>query len=566
MKLRPPVPALVAFVLPLAVQACSGEGPSDPCARPGSCPDDTVRGTIQGIVSVEAAPLGGVTVMLQGPTSGSATTDSNGGYFFPNRDGGTYTLTLSGFPSDVLFSQASQAATISSNGQTVTVNFSGAYVRDSDIQGSVTASGRGVGGVTVTAEGTEDRSTATGEDGGYEIAGLRAGSYTVSISGYDANRYEFVEVSRAVQLGATSTQVVDFQGEIVFVPWTFVSAGSSHTCARTTDQRVFCWGRNDDGRLGDGTNLNSSVPVLVAGDRNYTRVASGVWQSCAVDISGAAFCWGSGGRGQLGNGANEHSNVPVAVAGGLTFSRTETGAQHVCALTPGQEIHCWGRGDRGQLGNGTMDNSNVPVLVAGGPFLRFSRGRQHTCAIGMDEKPYCWGDNQWGQLGDGTTNNVDVPWPVATDLTFTFVMGGGAHTCGRTTEGDVYCWGTNDEGQLGNGSFDSSFVPMLVEGFKSTFIVAGWIHTCSLDPDGKAWCWGHNGWGQLGDGTTETRLVPTPVVGDLVFVSLDAGHGGHTCGITVDEELYCWGDNSLGQLGDGTLIDSLVPVRVRNPE
>ncbi len=555
---------LLASLLSLS---CSGDGGSvDPCARPGACQVD-IEGTIQGAVTVEGTPVPGVAVSLQGPTSRTSTTGSGGLYGFMGLEAGSYTVTISGFPTETTFDTTVRTATISSNGQVVTLDFPGSWVRTSEVRGSVTADGNGVADVTVSLDGTEVRAGVTDSNGDYSISGLRAGQYVVTIEGFDAELYAFPVVSQEVTLELGSAEVVDFEGEVIFTPWLEVAAGHLHTCGVAADRSMYCWGWNGDGRLGNGTTESANVPVPVLGGQVYTTILdAGPLHTCARRTNGRTFCWGGNQNGRLGNGTMEDSSEPVEVLGGLVFRRLATGSHTCGAVQAGDlfDLYCWGRNDRGQLGNGTFQDIDVPKGVAGGPFTHLlSRGRQHTCVIDPEGAAHCWGRNENGQLGDGTLEDRNVPTPVSTNQTFVFVMGGGQHTCGRNPEGRMYCWGLNDRGQLGNGTTDNELEPVPVSGeMLFRYVAVGGAHSCGITMEDQAYCWGYNGDGQLGDGTTENREEPTPVSGGLLFQTLVAGHGDHTCGLSLDGLIFCWGANDEGQLGNGSNVGSTVPVRV----
>jgi alpha-tubulin suppressor-like RCC1 family protein len=185
----------------------------------------------------------------------------------------------------------------------------------------------------------------------------------------------------------------------------------------------------------------------------------------------------------------------------------------------------------------------------------------HACAITQTSDVYCWGPNSDGQVGDGTT--VDRVTPVRTtgDLKFATITVGHYHTCGLDINGALYCWGSNADGQVGRGG--DSRVPVHVAPLKSfTSVDAGGSHTCAIATGGGAYCWGANYAGQVGDGVIGGPVTsPTPVVGGLRFSALSAGNH-HTCGLTTDGALYCWGANSQGQIGDASTTDRPAPTRV----
>jgi len=400
------------------------------------------------------------------------------------------------------------------------------------------------------------------------VTGVAAGSATVT----------------ATSEGKTGNATVSVIPAPVISTVTFasVAAGGAHTCALSASGAAYCWGRGESGQLGvpvptrtcptDGGPFPCSpVPVPVQGGLAFTQLAGGGAHTCGLTSDGTAYCWGSGESGQLGAGPSASREAPVAVATGLRFASIDAGAQHTCALTSEGTAYCWGRNDRGQLGDGTTTARSGPVAVTGGHTFRsiaaggFSIG--HTCALTTGGDPYCWGDNERGQLGNGQSDVTAHPEPARVIGAFTFAAltaGLGRHTCGLTGTGAAYCWGDNGFGALGNGSPAASPVPVGVRGglVLTQLIAGGFIgHTCGLTAAGTAHCWGDNEVGQVGDGSTVDRLEPSAVAGGLSFSSLDAGFR-HSCGRATNGAVYCWGSGGAGQLGINSTNPALSPTKV----
>jgi alpha-tubulin suppressor-like RCC1 family protein len=356
--------------------------------------------------------------------------------------------------------------------------------------------------------------------------------------------------------------------------FTAVSAGGAHTCALTHGEELYCWGANTNGQVGVGSTIDYANPVRVAYGSLMTTVSAGGSHTCGImRLAGVGstqypatrlFCWGLNDDGQLGDGTKTTRLGPMPTLESLLPGNVEsviTGGSHTCAYYSdpwdyGATPICWGRDVEGQLG-GPNGNPPAAVLAAGGA---------HTCGISWTPPPalYCWGSNKNGQLGAGTVGQFSpLPFRVAAFFGNEAVSAGRSHTCANITvggTGGLYCWGLNDDGQVGDGTTIQRTSPALVSGGPFTSVTAGGSHTCALNSAGAAYCWGRNNNGQLGDGTTTMRTTPVLVAGGLTFVSLSAG-GSHTCGATV-RGAYCWGANGNGQLGDGTTTDSAVPVKV----
>jgi alpha-tubulin suppressor-like RCC1 family protein len=192
-------------------------------------------------------------------------------------------------------------------------------------------------------------------------------------------------------------------------------------------------------------------------------------------------------------------------------------------------------------------NPAAPVNLAE-PLVAISAGGQTTCAISASGAVLCWGRGTDGQLGNAASASSSVPVQVQGGPKFSSIEVGFYHTCALTAAGEAYCWGATgraqNAGQLGNGSTArGADQPVRVEtGVRFVSVSAGQLHTCGLTKEGTVHCWGDNHWGQLGDGTTSIRTTPVAIASNHRFVDLAAGDA-HTCAITDDGRVLCWGDN-----------------------
>ena len=363
-----------------------------------------------------------------------------------------------------------------------------------------------------------------------------------------------------------------------------LTVGEYHSCA-TTNYGSFCWGSNFMNELGDGTYAHKAYPVLALDGAAFTGLSAGNAYNCALS-GGGVKCWGSNFYGSLGT-----SSVPsiLSVSCGVTttcsseepvdvenvggggelsdVTQVSAGRSFACARTSAGAAVCWGYNNDGQLGNGGTVTSAVPVAVTGlnTNVEAVAAGQQHACAI-VSGAVKCWGYNGSGQLGDNTTNNSSTP-VAANVLTsgVTAIDVGQLHSC-AIKDGAAYCWGSNDIGQLGDGTMVDRNVPTQVAGLTSgvTAISVGSSFTCAIHNQALK-CWGYNISGQVGNGTSGV-LVSSPVqVTDLDsdVTAVSAGYM-HACAVQ-GKKLFCWGDNSYGQLGSGNNVFSTSPVEVVNP-
>jgi alpha-tubulin suppressor-like RCC1 family protein len=357
--------------------------------------------------------------------------------------------------------------------------------------------------------------------------------------------------------GASSIQTTPMPVTLGFSP-DRVAVGDEHVCAKGGNE-VRCWGHNERGQLGNGSADGSSTPVTVAHglDTALLGIAAGARATCVYTSSGAK-CWGDNRFGQLGAGVTSYREVsPVSVQLNQTITKIAMGQQHACAVT-GAEPRCWGNNNRGQLGIGTTQAANTPQLVSVPQVVDIALGNSHTCARTLGSALYCWGNNSDGQLGDGTFAQRNTPAPIMG--MWAQVVAGSHHTCGITGTGTIQCWGNNEFGQLGIGSTVSYSTPQAVTNFPGTAtkLFGGGSTMCAINNTGNVYCWGRNDFGQLGDGARTNRLVPTRIVSISVLNDFDVGILGG-CRILTEGQFDCWGVEAMQAAGS---YDSATPMAV----
>jgi len=363
-----------------------------------------------------------------------------------------------------------------------------------------------------------------------------------------------------------------------------VTTGQHHTCGISTDGRIACWGGNDVGQIGDGTTEMRTRPVWIDDVEWAIDVDAGEWQTCALLEGGTALCWG--GRPGLVR------SVPRRLPEGPTGLRMLAVGRPICGLTFGGRASCWswfhGTGDAPALRPDPLPQTDTAWMV--------DVGLDRACVLTEGQGAECFrltertegstgegeGAGEPGEAevgtsvggdGDGGEGNETSGADVRIDRSPILVSLEGArqlavsgdHAC-AVARGTVFCWGDNDHGQLGNGTRDSSEEPVEVPlAGVVTHVTTGWKHSCATTADGAVWCWGDNAHGQLGDGSTQATTRPTRVASlETAAVRIAAGRA-HTCAVTVERDVLCWGLNDRGQLGTDNRESHLTPAPVADP-
>jgi len=369
-----------------------------------------------------------------------------------------------------------------------------------------------------------------------------------------------------------------------------IESGDDFSCVNDNDD-IYCWGYKPTCLFLGGVKENETLPEIIP--RQYSvsvsiaEISAGYQSACLMDDKDDVYCWGRNAFSVLGNGTNmEESCSQLKTAQDKTvrnrsFSEISVNERTTYAISDDMELYSWGQTGEQSFG-GDFYNYMVPFEKDGEwkdfsqNIVKVSQGKSHTCILNEIGNVFCWGKNDFGQLGTGNNIRSTEPKLVSQDgvmkgAKIVDISLGSNHSCALDSKGNVYCWGDNDFGQLGVGLPENKLYPTEIDMsgdlYNRTIVLlkSGDESVCVLDEIGEVFCWGRNNKGQLGNGTEVDSNSPVRVYekGQLngkVLVSIDI-YSGHAC--TVDDEggVYCWGSNYSGQLGDGTKENRWVPVR-----
>ena len=344
-----------------------------------------------------------------------------------------------------------------------------------------------------------------------------------------------------------------------------IAAGYFHTLAIKTDGRLWAWGKNDCGQLGDTTTGGfRSVPYRVGSESDWKTVSTRYMHNMAIKTDGSLWAWGWNYGGQLGDGSNTDRNVPVQIGREYDWAAIAAGYAHTVAIKSNGSLYTWGNNEYGQLGDNNTARNTPRQVGSANDWAAVAAGYAHTVALKTDGSLWTWGRNFNGQLGNGTNINSNIPIEVGGN-DWTTIEAGYAHTMAGKKDGSLWAWGNNGIGQLGDGTKTNRSQPVRTGTDTDwTLPVAGIEHSIALKSNGSLWAWGSNQFGQLGDGTTTSRSIPT-LLDTAGFWTIASASYGHTIALKTDGSLWSWGNNEYGQLGNGTYGEEnhhSTPVRV----
>ncbi|MBS1585430.1 MAG: T9SS type A sorting domain-containing protein [Bacteroidetes bacterium] len=346
-------------------------------------------------------------------------------------------------------------------------------------------------------------------------------------------------------LTATSTPAAE---------WVSGTTGGLHSAAIYSDGSLWTWGANTNGQLGLGNTTDQHSATQVGGT-NWVAAAAGSSYTLALKGDGSLWATGKNSDGQLGLGSNTEQHSFVQVSG--TWAAMAAGDVHALALKADGTLWAWGNNSEGQLGLGNYTAHNAPVQVGQDSiWIAIATGEGHSLALKSDGTLWAWGLNIYGQLGIGNNTIQNAPVQVGTDNNWTAIGAGANHSMALKADGTLWTWGQNSSGQLGLGNNSNQSSPVQVGGSNWIAMNGGANHTIAYKADGTVWSWGANGYGQLGLGNNTNYNTPQPVTEPAIvhiFTGPEANHSGL---LRDTRSLICLaGNNSHGQLGDGTILD-----------
>lgn len=359
-----------------------------------------------------------------------------------------------------------------------------------------------------------------------------------------------------IQVGETGTHQLWIESSSApFYGLTNISLGVSSGCGINAANKLYCWGSNSSGQIGNGNTIIQPLPIHIDVANSYQQVAVGNGYACAIRFGGQLTCWGVNSSGQLGDGTTTPRNLPVVIDSGTSYIKVSTYASTTCGVTIANQLKCWGNKLYGQVGDGISSGTQTtPVLInAGNPYIDVAMGADHACAVRMTGEVDCWGRGDLGQIGDGNTLDRNMPTQVSSLSGIQKIYSGQKYSCALDTIGKAFCWGEGTTGKLGNSMPDPSSTPVPSQptySFASLALSSN--TTCGIDlADSKAKCWGYSYYGLLGN-DSRGMAAYAPVTAWLPSPATSvAGNSNSMCAV-ANGRAFCWGNANNSHLGNGT--------------
>lgn len=422
--------------------------------------------------------------------------------------------------------------------------------------------------VCISPELTEcvGASEVVNECGGCTELLHQPGTFCAPGSVWTCDGTDFVTCEIEGPTGGGNTNACGGTGTLAGQPGDTCESCGTWTCDAVNPDVVFCLGGSPGldsdpqncGRCGNRCLSGEYCSSGTCTSDAYVAVEAGITSTCALKSSGQLRCWGSNGSGELGNGSTTSKKRPTAISGFSDVTDFSVGDYFACALRANQTVWCWGYNAWSQVGSGTgnvLSPAQVPGVTGA---VDISAGYESACAVLDTGEVWCWGRDEVGQLGRGTVDSDPAPAAVTQISNAQMVEVASGHACALLASGQISCWGSDTNEELGNGDAEGDSAvptPVLDENGNA---LSGMVDLlvddaggCAVTQQGTALCWGLGSNGQAGTGSSEYRLASATNVRTLTDILDIDGSSGHRCATTNSGELYCWGQNSFGELGLG---------------
>ena len=340
----------------------------------------------------------------------------------------------------------------------------------------------------------------------------------------------------------------------------------------TLDGKLYTWGNNEFGNTGNGTTNNQTTPYLVEINGKIKNVVSYLGDTVfAITEEGKLYSWGKNISGQVGNGTTNNQTTPYLVEINIKIKDVVSSCdQTIYAITEEGKLYSWGNNISGQVGNGKTNNQTTPYLVEINSKIKdvVSSCDETVFAITEDGKLYSWGKNNHGQIGDGkanddnSSNQLTPHLVVGIDGKVKDIIIDNYTVYAITEEGKLYSWGNNQRGQVGSSNPDNQNEPMIkspqelsIDGKIKNIFISFNDTVYAVTEEGKLYSWGNNTKGQVGNGKSgdNVKQIESHLVEGIDGKVKDIVSGPHTVFVITEEgKLYSWGQNNKGQVGNGT--------------
>lgn len=372
--------------------------------------------------------------------------------------------------------------------------------------------------------------------------------------------------------------------------WAAVSCGLYHSAALRADGTIWSWGGNGLGAVGDRSTTDRTTPVQISSETSWSIVDCGQHYTAALRTDGTHWAWGTNSYGQLGDAGTTQIPSPIQSSQETKWTVSACGRGHMMAVRTDGTLWGWGYNGSGQLGTGDNTAHHNPFQI--GTEMNWKTlacGESYSVALRMDGTLWAWGDNFYGQLGDESTQDRLSPVQIGSSTDWASVACGWKHTLALRTDGTLWAWGENMDRQLGDGTSTRRYSPVQVmSASKWSAVTCGERHTLAVRADGTLWAWGgYTDPKQIGSATNWSKVAcgqyqiaalradgtlwywtTTPIMNSPVQVGTSTNWTEVSCGwlhtlaSRSDGTLWAWGNNTHGQLGDGTFIYRANPVQI----